>query len=109
MATPAAASTQGIGGGSGLRQSKLEKRWELRYPGFELSPRSARANRKPGRPDSPVMRLGVPARLSRRGPALWLTAGVVVLAAAGVTTVAYSNRSRPAPTGTTVRVQRGAV
>src|SRR5690242_13960212 len=55
------------------------------------------------------MRLGVPARLRSRGPALWLTAGVVALAAIGVATFAYANRTAPAPVANTVRVQRGAV
>jgi multidrug efflux pump subunit AcrA (membrane-fusion protein) len=55
------------------------------------------------------MRFGVPARLRSRGPALWLTAGVVVLAAIGVATFAYANRTTPAPAAKTVRVQRGAV
>jgi multidrug efflux pump subunit AcrA (membrane-fusion protein) len=55
------------------------------------------------------MRLGVPARLRTRGPALRLSAGAVALAAIGVTTFAYANRSTPIAKVATARVQRGAV
>src|SRR3954470_23334322 len=45
-----------------------------------------------------------------RRPALWLSVGVAVLAAAGVATFAYANRAEPVPAAsTTARVQRGIV